>query len=105
MASDIRPLGAGDGRAFYWIKTSSHPGGSALQLVAIDEFGEVTRMPIHAEHDAAAPTLGEAVRAHLAGAVAEADRELERRRREAPEPEPAPPPVDPATRRFFEDYD
>jgi hypothetical protein len=48
-------------------------------------------------------TWGEAVNAHLAGAIAEADRALERRRREAPEPQPKPPPVDPATRRFFED--
>jgi hypothetical protein len=87
---DIRPLGAGDGKAFYWVQTSSHPGGSALQLVAVDEVGEVTRMPIRAGFDAAAPTLAEAVEAHLGRAIADADRELERRRREAPEPEPHP---------------
>ena len=103
--SDIRPLGAGDGVGFYWIRTTSHPGSSALQLVAIDEFGKVTRMPIQSKFDAAAMTQGEAVEAHLGRAIADADRELERRRREAAEPEPIPPPMDPATARFLADYD
>lgn len=104
--SDIRPLGTGDGKAFYWVKTSSDPGVGDLSLVAIDEFGEVTGMPIQAEWDAAAATRAEAVERHLAGAIAEADRELERRRREAPKPPvEKPTPMDPATARFHEDYD
>jgi|GEM_PF-6912684 len=73
------------------------------QSRAVDEFGEVASLPIRAEWDAAAHTRAEAVEAHLANAIAQADRELERRRRELPEPEPAPPPMDPATRRFFGD--
>jgi hypothetical protein len=99
---DIRPLGAGDGTAFYWIKMSNHPGSGQLTLVAIDEFGEVTTTPIRGQWDEAAMTKAEAVEFHLAGAVAEADRALERRRRDRPELEPTPPPMDPATRRFFE---
>jgi hypothetical protein len=99
--SDIRPLGAGGEKSFYWVKTSDSAG--PLALISIDEYGEVTSLPIRAEFDPAAPTRAEAVEAHLASAIAEADRELERRRRDAPEPEAKPPPVDPATRRFLED--
>ncbi len=80
MPTDIRPLGAAE-RSFYWIKTSSMPGsGGYLTLVAIDEFGKVTRMPIQSKFDAAAMTQAEAVEAHLGRAIADADRELERRR-------------------------
>ena len=102
-SSDIRPLGAGDGTGFYWIRTGDGLGAGYLSLVAIDEVGTVTSLPIRGEFDAAAPTRAEAVEAHLANAIAEADRDLERRRRDAPEPAAKPPPVDPATRRFLED--
>ena len=63
----------------------------------------VTNLPIQRKREPAAPTRAEAVEAHLAGAIAEADRDLERRRRDLPEPEPTPPPMDPATRRFLGD--
>jgi hypothetical protein len=102
---DIRPLGTGDGTGFYWTKTSRHPGSSDLVLVSIDEFGQVTTLPIRARHDDAAMTRAEAVERHLAGAIAEADRDLERRRREEPEPQAKPQPVDPATTRFLGDGD
>lgn len=102
--SDIRPFGAGDGTAFYWVRTvSTAVSGGHLSLVAIDEFGEITSTPIRAEWDPAAMTREEAVRVHLSGAITEADRDLERRRREAPEPDPMPPQTDPATARFFGD--
>lgn len=99
--NDIRPLGAGDGRAFYWIKDAGQYG-APIRLVSIDEHGEVTYTPIRAGWDDAAMTKAEAVEAHLSGGIAEADRELERRRREMPDPKPMPPPPpDPATERFF----
>jgi hypothetical protein len=105
LPKDIRPLGAADGKASYWVKDP--PGlpdaAGCLRLVLIDEFGTVHSTPMRAPWDDAAPTRAEAVEAHLAGAVAEADRQLERRRREAPEPEPKPPPMDPATERFLGD--
>ena len=100
---DIRPLGAGDGTGFYWIKVSNHPGSGSLALVAVDEFGEVTTTPIRGAWDENAMTRAEAVEAHLAGAIADADRELERRRREAPDPKPKPQPMDPATAKFLAD--
>ncbi|MEK6272972.1 MAG: hypothetical protein AABM42_10055 [Actinomycetota bacterium] len=104
MPKDIRPLGAADGKACYWVKDL--PPGlrgavGCLRLVLIDEQGEIHSTPMRARWDPAAMTRAEAVEAHLAGAVTEADRELERRRREAPEPEPKPAPMDPATRRFL----
>ena len=104
--SDIRPLGAGDGTAFYWTKAANHPGLGYLVLVSIDEYGEVTTTPIRAQRDETAMTRAEAVEAHLGRAIADADRELERRRREAPEePKHEPAPVDPATAKFFADYE
>jgi hypothetical protein len=63
----------------------------------------VTNLPIQRKWEPAAPTRAEAVEAHLAGAIAEADRDLERRRRDAPEPKKTLPPMDPATRRFLGD--
>lgn len=101
-SKDIRPLGAGDGIGYYWIKEQGSLGGS-LRLVAITELGEVTRTELAARWEDAALTEHEAVAAHLAGGISVADVDLERRRREAPEPEPEPPQMDPATRRFLTD--
>jgi hypothetical protein len=110
MTRDIRPLGAADGKASYWIKDPqgypfpSHTG--TLRLVVIDELGAVHPTPVSTDWDDSAPTRAEAIAAHLAGLVKDADRDRERRKRVAPPPEPKPPPMDPATRRFLhsEDY-
>ena len=106
--SDIRPLGASEGKARYWIKMHAGFTGArgSLRLVLIDEAGNVEFTPLGKPWDDAAPTKDEAIQAHLRGAVAEADRDLERRRREAPPPsEPKPPPLDLPTRRFLADDD
>lgn len=105
MTKDIRPLGATDGKASYWVKESGWLNGSAghLRLVVIDEAGHVEATPTCADWDDAAMTRAEAIEAHLAGAIKQADRQLERRRREAPEPTPKPEPMSPATQRFYSD--
>ena len=105
MATDIKPLGAGDGKSFYWIKVGANIPGAVghLQLVVVDEYGQIMPTTIRGRWDHAAATRSEAVESHLSGGIAEADRDLERRRREAPEPEPSPPPMDPPTARFFDD--
>jgi len=104
--SDIRPLGASEGKAKYWIKMPAGFTGAqgSLRLVLIDEAGNVEFTPLGKPWDPAAPTKDEAIQAHLRGAVAEADRDLERRRREAPAPPPQPPPrPDYPTRKFVND--
>ena len=107
MASDLRPLGGAGNLGWYWVK---HPGafigspmGQGLRLVAIDEFGNVTRTRRRAEWDDAAPTEEEALLQHLSGAVAQADSNLKRfkRQHEHDPPKPPPPPADPATQRFL----
>lgn len=108
MSGDIGTLNATPGKATYWVKDPAgmpHATG-VLCLVAIDEFGDVTRLPIRSQWDDAAMTVGEAVEQHLAGAIKQADADLERRRRESP-PEPEQPPkrVDPATRTWLSDDD
>ena len=109
MSSDIRPLGASEGKGRYWIKVSAgFPGltgaQGTLRLAVIDETGNVEMTPLGKPWDDAAMTKDQAVQHHLKGAVAEADRTLDRRRREAPAPPPKPPPaLDRPTQRFLDD--
>lgn len=108
MITDISPLNQGAGKATYWIKEAAGMPQAAgvLRLVAIDEAGDVTRLPIRAEWDDAAMTQAEAVEQHLAGAIKQADADLERRRREKPaEPEPREPAPDRPTQRWLADAD
>src|SRR3954454_19657185 len=104
-ATDIKRFGTSDGKARSWIKQPSPWGPGRLRLAVIDEFGNVETTPAEAEWDEAAMIREEAIRAHLAAGIAEADRQLDKRRREAPKQPPKPPRMDPATRRFFSDGD
>lgn len=100
---DIQPLGASAGRGFYWVRESGSFGGY-LRLIAISDTGEITPTAIcKSPYDHRAPTQREALAAHLAGGMAQADSALEQRRRNLPEPEPEPEPLDRPTKRFLSD--
>lgn len=101
--TDIRPFGTGEGVAFYWIKMREQWGPGFLELVGIDETGTVTSTTGHRDYDEAARTREEAVLHHLSPAIKQADADLERRRAEQPEQPDKPAPMDPATRRFYQD--
>jgi hypothetical protein len=110
MSNDIGRYGVdGDGREAYWVQWSGYSslgGGMFLRLVVIDQFGAYEETPLSQAYDRAAPTLDEAIIAHLQknGVVNRAEADLDRRRQEAPEePEEQPPPPDPATQRFMDD--
>lgn len=107
--SDIKTygVGAGSGVGFYWIKEYAGVGVGRCLLVAIDEYGNVTRTKVGKELDEAAPSESEAVHEHISGGIKAADAHLERRRKKLAEnpPEDKPEPMDPATQRFFWDWD
>jgi hypothetical protein len=103
VTTDIRPYGTGDGKGSYWVKRGSMFGWGTLVLVVIDEYGEVQETPMRGPWDPDAPTQEQAVEAHLAGLVKQADRQLERFRQDQPPKPPEPPPLDYATRKFLSD--
>jgi hypothetical protein len=86
--SDIRPLGADDGRAAYWVQYggwSTLGDGRHLRLVVIDAFGEWEERPATAPFDPDAPTLNEMIVKHLKanGVMARAEAALEKHKRES----------------------
>lgn len=110
MMNDISQYGAAENLGFFWIKEDARYGGSKdCVLVAIDELGEVSKMPGRRPLDTDAPTEAEAVLEHLQGSIRQADTNLERRKRRLDEEGRDAPekkrPVDAATARFFEDDD
>ena len=107
--SDLKKFGENENLGFFWIKEYGQYGHGHCVLVAIDEFGSVTRTGARRPLDEDALPEAAAVLEHLSPACHQADAHLERRKRrldeegrEAPEKKRL---VDPATARFFSDGD
>lgn len=88
MATDIKTYGA-DERSRRWVQRWGWGGDKFLELVVIDELGQVEATGHARPFDNRAPTQEEAVKEILGGAIREADADLKRR---GPEPEPKPEP-------------